>query len=245
VLRDEETNQKYSDYEYDELNGVEKEVFRPKNPDRFTCGADPYNFVPKAKATTTNSSTGSNTSSHSDGGIAVFWHLDEKLDPETKPIREWESNRFVCTYRYRHGDNVKYAEDVLKTCLYYGAMCFPEVNVRIVWEKFREWGYDGFLKYQIDERTMKPKDYPGVQSLERSKMEGFEELRNHIALHIGREVHEDLILEWKNIGSIDEMTKYDLLAASMCAKLGAKSIHSKLEDKENEKSYDLASAFFR
>ena len=130
-----------------------------------------------------------------------------------------------------------------ETCIYYGAMCFPENNIPIIAEKFFEWGYSGYLKYNIDATTGKAKDYPGVQSLERSKQEGFSELRNHISLHGAREIHEDLLTEWRNIQSIEEMTRYDLLAASMCALLGAKSIHSKLEEQENDNIYDIGSAY--
>lgn len=246
TLTAEESNQFYKDTYVDPVTGADIPTFRPKYPNRFTCGADPFNFKTESQARVadTTGKTGKSASKGSDGGIAIFWHREYNIDPEDKLISEWESCRFIVTYRFRETDNVKYAEDVLKVCIYYGAMCFPEINIRIVWEKFHEWGYDGYLKYAVDSVSGKIKEYPGVQSLERSKQEGFNELRDHIATHIRRERHEDLISEWKNIHSMEEMTKNDLLAASMCALLGAKSTYGKLVEEENEFNYDIQNAFY-
>ena len=83
------------------------------------------------------------------------------------------------------------------------------------------------------------KDSPGVTSLERSKLEGFSEIRNHISLHGNRECHEDLLYEWKNINGMEEMTRYDLLAASMCALIGSKSSYDKIVEDESSFNYDI------
>lgn len=245
ILNPNETNQKIKDFYYDPILDEEVPTYRPKFPDRFTLGADPFNFKTEAQARISNGKTSNSKGKHSDGGIAVFWHRDMTLDPEDKPISEWKSNRFICTYRYRETDNHKYSEDVLMCALYYGAMVFPEVNIRVVWDDLHSWGYDGFLKYQVDPNTGKMKEYPGIQSLERSKQEGFGWLRDHIALHGHREIHEDLLTEWKNVNGLEEMTKYDLLAASMCAGVGSKSSYSKLVAEENETNYDLSSIYKR
>ena len=242
-MKHQEVGMPIKDWEYDSLENTEREVYKPRYPNRFTCGADPFNFKKDSDMNIDGVRTAKSNSRLSDGGIAVFWHRDYSLDPEDKNVRDWESNRFVCTYRYRESDDDKYAEDVLLTCLYYGAMCFPEVNIKVVWKKFLEWGYGGFLKYDIDKNTMKGKDYPGVNQLDRSKQEGFNLLRTHIALHGHREMHEDLITEWRNIQRIEDMNSYDLLAASLCALLGEQSIHAKLEERDNEDLYDLGSAY--
>lgn len=244
VMRDGEAGTIIKDSYWDTVNDCEVPTYRPKHPDRFTVGADPYNFRTESQARVSDGRTKRTGSRLSDGGISVFWHRDTMLDPDGKPVSEWESNRFVCTYRFRHPDAHKFAEDVLKTCIYYGAMCFPEINIRVVWDDFHAWGYDGFLKYQLDPVTGKIKDYPGVQSLERSKQDGFNELRDHISLHGARECHEDLLLEWKSINGTEEMTRYDLLASSMCAKLGAKSTYHDLVNDDNDYNYDLTRTLY-
>lgn len=218
------------------------QIYRPKYPSIYTCGADPFNFKTTTQARI-NSLRGKKMSrKSSDGGIALFWNKDDMIDPDKKPVSEWQSNRFALTYRFMPRDDMEFAEDVLKVCIFYGAMCFPEVNIRVIWQKFHEWGFDGYLKYSVDPVTGKIKDFPGVQSLERSKQEGFSEIRNHIALHGMREQHIDLISEWKNITSMEEMTRYDLLAASMCALLGAKSSYHKMVEEENNFDYDITRA---
>jgi hypothetical protein len=239
-----ERNKMIQDYIWDVEAQMDVPVFVPRFPDRYTCGADPFAFKSEAQSKLGDSRTKKKSSKASDGGIAVFWHRDFMIDPEKKNISEYESNRFVCTYRNRPVNNIIFAEDVLKTCIFYGAMCFPEMNIRIIWEKFVEWGYTGFLKYGM---SLKNGEYiinkdPGVTSLERSKQEGFNEIRNHISLHGGREQHEDLLVEWKNINSMEEMTKYDLLAASMCALLGAKSSYHKLVNEDNNFDYNISKA---
>lgn len=244
LLNPNEANLKVRDSFYDPITGEEVLTYRPKYPDRFTLGADPFSFKTEAQARISNGKTSNSQGKGSDGGIAVFWHRDYGIDPEDRPISEWKTNRFICTYRFRESDNEKYAMDVLKCCLYYGAMCFPETNVPIVWEKFHAWNFDLYLKYQVDVNG-KIANRPGVYQLDKTKQEGFSWLRDHIASHISREVHADLITEWKNIQSLEEMTKYDLLAASMCCGLGVKSSYSKMVDEENETNYDLSSIYKR
>ena len=248
LLPDNEANQIIKDSFIDPVTGADIPTFRPKYPNRFTCGADPFRFKTETQArlADSNGKSGKTASKGSDGGIAIFWHRDQMIDPDDKPASEWESNRFVLTYRYRPENNEVYTEDVLKACIYFGAMCYPETNERVVWQKFHEWGYDGFLKYGM---TLRNGEYvvnkdPGITSLERSKQEGFNEIRTHISIHGKREKHEDLLLEWKNINSMEEMTKYDLLAASMCALLGAKSQYGKIVEEENEFNYDIEQAFY-
>lgn len=242
IMGDGEAGRPVEDEYWDTEKQEYVKTFRPRYPDRFTVGADPYNFKTEQQARISDGGYKKSSGRMSDGGIAVFWHRDTIIDPEGKPITEWKSNRFVATYRFRHPDNHKYAEDVLKTCLYFGAMCFPEINIRVVWDDFHSWGYDGYLKYQVDPVTKKVKETPGITSLERSKQDGFNELRNHIALHTTRECHENLLMEWKSINGMEEMTKYDLLAASMCALMGAKSSYHELVKEEDSFNYDITAA---
>ena len=239
LLPNGEANQYITDTFWDA--GLQEDVttYRPKYPTRFTCGADPFNFRTESQAKVYDGVSKKSTGRASDGGIAVFWNRDYLIDPEGKSSKEFITSRFVCTYRYRETDNHIYAEDVLKTCVYYGAMCFPEINIRVVWDDFHRWGFDGFLKYQVDPVTGKMKDSPGVTSLERSKQEGFSELRNYVSLHGNRECHEDLLYELKSINGMEEMTRYDLLAAAMCALIGSKSSYDKIVEDESSFNYDI------
>ena len=48
-------------------------------------------------------------------------------------------------------------------------------------------------------------------------------MKTHVSKHVLRERHLDLLEQLKNIGSIDEMTSYDLLTAALMALWGARS----------------------
>lgn len=240
LLGKEHANQKIKSEVFDVFTSQFIDTYRPKTMDLFTVGADPFKFKTKAQSNLGDSKSADSKNKLSDGGIAVFQHRNTLVDPENKPMEEWETNRFVCTYRYREVSDDVFAEDVLKTCLYYSSPCFPEMNVELIHKKFHDWGFDGFLKYQVDING-KIKDRPGITSLEKSKQEGFNSLRNYIAKHIKRERHDDLLLELKNIDSLEAMTKFDLLAAAMVALIGAESAYSSIMDQEENFEVDLYS----
>lgn len=144
--------------------------------------------------------------------------LDGKND-----ITRWQSHRFVCTYNFRPETVEEYCEDMLMMCVYYGCWMYPEINVPKVWEYFEARGYGGFLKYDVDIKTGKPKSTPGFNSEGGSKQDLFNGLRDYIQRHGLRERHADLLMECKEIKSIEEMTDYDLLTAAGGALLGAKA----------------------
>lgn len=232
-LDDSQSNKFTKDSYQDPDTGEDIPTWTPLHPERFTAGADPFKYKTKVQATIGDGHRKKSTGRLSDGGGAVFWHRDFNVDPEDKDIKEWESNRLVCTYRFRTSDNIEYTEDMLLMCIYYGAMMFPEINVDIVYQKFVEWGYAGYLKHQVDIHG-KIKDKPGITSLEGSKQEIFNELRNYIAKHGHRECHDTFLNEAKNIRGMEEMTRYDELTAVGCALVGAKSrYHEFLQEADN------------
>lgn len=173
----------------------------------------------------------------SNGGGAVFWHYDQEVDGNTK-AQNWKSNRFVCTYNFRPATTDEYAEDMLMMCIYYGAMMYPESNIPKIWEYFEARSYGGFLKFDIDIKTGKPKNTPGFNSEgnNSTKQDLFNSLRDYIERHGMRECHADLLVECKEIKTIMEMTDYDLLTAAGGCLLGAKGEFIKLAKPVQPKS---------
>jgi hypothetical protein len=121
--------------------GLQEEVrtYRPKYPTKFTCGADPYLYKTPSQANVFDGVSKKSVGRLSDGGMTVFWNRDFLIDPDDKPTKDWISYRPISTYRYRETDSHKFSEDVLKTCIFYGAMCFPETNIRDVYSDFVSW----------------------------------------------------------------------------------------------------------
>ena len=210
------TNRRSSRYIIDQVSGDYKRIYEPDGVYDFIAGSDSIGFLRKSEAKLRN-----DKSKLSDGGGAVFWVRDKKTDPDNKPIEQWESNRFVCTYLYRPPSDEEYAKDMLRMCVYLGAMMYPETNRTAVWEYFIKWGYDGYLLYDVDSKG-KIAERPGAYT-GNNKSDFFSLMKTHVSKHVLRERHLDLLEQLKNIGSIDEMTSYDLLTAALMALWGARS----------------------
>lgn len=195
-------------------------MWKPLHAGVFTLGADPFQFSNK-QAAQDGISLG-HKSRLSDGGIAIIWNYDEGLDGG-KSMEEWESYRFVLSYRYRPANSREYNEDVLKAAIYYGAMVFPETNIKTTYEYFIENKFGGYLLYGTDGYSGKLKDKPGMDSLERSKQELFNLWRDYVDFRCHKEQHEDILRELKTIKGIEQMRFFDLVAAGGMALIGAKN----------------------
>lgn len=200
------TNRKYS------MNGV----WYPQYADSFVASADTFK------------SDKDRVQGYrmSDGGAAVKWKHDPKIDPETKPISEWQTGRFVCTYRFRPPSTDEFCEDVLKMCVYFGALMYPEENVDHVYKYFVKRGFSGYLLYDTDTETGKPKATPGFHTGGELKKKLFNLTRNYIAAHGMREKHIDYIDECLAIRSPDDMTNFDLFTACGGCLLAEESSYS-------------------
>lgn len=221
------TNRRYSD------NGI----WFPETPIKYVASGDPFKFE------TTEGHRKSN------GAGAVFWLRDYNVDPDVvdgdpHDIRQWESNRFVCTYNMRVENKEEYLEDMLMMCVYWGAMMYPEINLAYIMDHFNNRKYGGYLYYDVDERTGKRKTNPGFNSLTATKNDIFSSSMQYIKLHGHREHHIELLDEYLNIPGIEKMKDYDLFtAAGGCLLAAQKPIYRAYVDgKENETGLD---DFFR
>lgn len=168
----------------------------------------------------------------SNGGGAVFYKHDPSTDYTEKPLDQWISNKFVVTYNIRVDDGNTYCEDMLKLALLFGAHVYPERNVPIVIEKFREWGYEGYLLNDIDANG-KLVPAPGRYTGEADKEQIFTEYMNYIRMFGKNDNHLELLEECLEINDPSEMTNYDLFSAGGMALLGAKSAFPKYIQEAN------------
>lgn len=198
----------------------------PLNGGAFNVGADPYKF---------GETEGGRMS---DGGIAVKMKRDFKLDPDSKNIEEWVSDRYVLTYRYRPEKKKDYTDDVLKVCLYFGCPVLTETNVPQVIDDFTEWGAYPFLKFLRDSQG-KLRKTPGMHSGVESKQDLFSGLRDYISRRGLYENHLDLLQEAFEIPDIKKMTHYDLLTAAGLAEVAEKSDYGAFEKEYMEEDVDI------
>jgi len=216
VLSPGEANQRMKVEEINPVTGEWVEHWAPKYPYRFTASADPF------KAGTSNDAKRMGTHSRqSDGGLAVLWEHDEKRD-ESEKMRDWDSFRFVCSYRYRPNSLKDYQEDALKMCIYFGAPIYPERNVGEMDVIFTEWGYGGYYLYDIDPRTGMRAEKPGFASYEKQKGNLFAATKDYIRYRGHKEEHASYLNECKSIKGVEQMGKYDRFTAHGGCLLGSK-----------------------
>ena len=195
----------------------------PEDPEKYTAGGDPFQFLTEIEYNKRKGST-----RLSDGGGAIYRERDKKIDPDEKPIKEHVTGNFVATYKYRTADDDDYCEDMLKACIYYGAMMYPEMNLKILYKYFYKKGYAGYLKYGYDIATGKINDLPGASTLGANKEELFKAVKHWINWRAHTCLHEGLLKEFKKIKRMEELTRYDLFAAAGYALLGSLSSFSSL-----------------
>lgn len=169
----------------------------PGNVAKFCAGGDPYRF----KLT--------KYGKRSMGAGTVFYKFDSTVDGG-KPVDQWASERFVCTYSNRPPDPDIYCEDMLMMCIYFGCEMNPEANIDMIERYFLRRGYAGYLYYKIDAKHRMALQ-AGEHTGEKSKEDIFAAWQLHIEKNGLREVHTELLEQCREID--DDMGAYDLFAA--------------------------------
>lgn len=221
---DKELCKKIRYIDYDPITRQQRYSWKPAGVNgviNFTAGGDSFNFLKKQ-----DYKQRTDSSKLSKGGGAVYWY-DSKIDPETKPIEEWESGRFVMTYEFRPPTDDEYVDDMIKMCVWIGAYMYPETNKELLWKGFIQKGFGGYLSYDIDAVTGKKADRPGIL-LQNQKEDLFKYFQSHIYHRCHEEQHIELLQDAKNINSIEQLTNYDRLAAAMEALWGSKNNFSRV-----------------
>lgn len=171
----------------------------PANYLQFVAGSDTFKFK------------NTKSSKKSDGGGAVFMKRNHTIDTDERPIEDWETYKFICTYLYRPPDKDIYCEDMLMMCIYYGCKMCPEINVPAVMDHFNRRGYQGYLHYVINKKTGRYEKNPGYNTGVKELETMFRLYHAYIQNHGYRIVHDDLLEQLQEI--TDDMGDYDLFTA--------------------------------
>jgi len=223
-LEDVQTNQKYESNIW--VEGKNVKTWKPRYPNKFTSSADPYAF----------GATESNRISKGAGG--VFWNYDENLD-DGKPIHDWLSHRTVVTYKNRPPNPDDYAEDMLLMSIYWGAMCYPEINIPLIWDHFKRRGYLGYLKYYTGPDGRKKKT-PGFNARGPVQQQMFNAHKKYIELHAHRERHIEVLEECYSIKGVEELTSHDLFVAIGGCYMGTEIQVNERSNPDNNSKSDLS-----
>lgn len=191
--------------------------YAPVEPNLFTAGVDTFGYDNK-----TTAKLRTNKSRQSDGGLAVLQERDKEKDPGDD-MREWNTFRFILSYRYRPVSTDEFNEDVLKVCVYYGATAYIERNKENTWQYFIDRGYGGYLQYDTDPVTGRRAEKPGVFSLVSSKETLFSCTKDYIRYRGHKELFLSYLQEVKSIQGMEEMTLNDRFTAHGLALMGSRS----------------------
>ena len=230
VLDDSQSNQRIRT-QGKNLYDDDVEVWMPLKPWKFTASADPYEFL----------KTRSNRAS--DGAGSVFIERDMLIDPDDKPVAQWETYRVVCTYSQRLPNPDEYAEDMLVMSIYYGAMMYPEINLSLIWKHFVKRGYSGYLKYERDVNGVWKKT-PGFFNRGEVPQRIMQLTQNYIDHFISLVRHIEVLEQWKNIKGVEELTHYDLLVSVGGMLMGSETDYGQFFDKEEKEDDGIDISIF-
>jgi hypothetical protein len=235
------TNRMMKTESWDFTKGMVVPSLAPLEGWRFTLGVDAFRNINKTEAKNAfMMGSAASNSRQSDGGLCMLWEYDESVD-KGKPKREWESDRVILTYRYRPATWNEFVDDMLMAAQYYGAMIYPEYNVEAIVKDAIEFGFGGYLLFDLDLMTGKPKPMPGRYTSTDTWQEVMPITKDYIEFHGHKENHDDLLNEFKGLKGIEDFTHKDLHAAFGMAKLGSNSRYRKyLQTQENGDSIDLS-----
>lgn len=190
-------------------DGVHK---RPTYKDIFIASSDPFKLE---KTDGYRMSKGSG---------AILYMYDSNIDSEDINVRDYKTNRFVCTYLGRPPTRDEYCEKMLKMCIYFGALMYTENNIDIVNDYFIRKGYKGYLLYNIDPVSGRKKNNAGFNTSGPSiKKKLFNLASDWINLHSHRCDHIEILDEMLSIEGPDKMTDHDLFVSVVGCLLGQES----------------------
>lgn len=221
-LAPELTNLRTQDMGFDISKGTYVPMWKPVCRNNITIGADPIRIIGKNDAKVSISG-----SRQSDFGIAGLL-IDEK------GIKE-----FILTYRYRPATQEEGMEDVIMAMVYLNALLYQENNVERLFEYVMQRGYGLYLIWDIDIRTGRVKDKPGVYTSAESKMAYFAEMKSFVEDYALIQNHDDLLQEIKDIKGLEDMTHRDLFTAGCLALIGGQSRYRQVMDVQNNMVLNL------
>jgi hypothetical protein len=109
----------------------------PTNRLKYGGAIDPYdNKIEKA------------TSKHSKGAMVIKRKFDAYIDDPNSPIQNWQTNQVAITYYHRHYDPIAFADDMLKTCIYYGTdVLIEKAKGTTIRKYFEDNGYIAYIQW--------------------------------------------------------------------------------------------------
>jgi hypothetical protein len=222
-LRPDLTNLRIQEVGFDASQGTYVPMWQPISRHKLTIGVDAIRIIGKNDAKVSISG-----SRQSDFGIAGLYE-DESGNQE-----------FILSYRYRPATQEESMEDVIMAMVYLNAMVYQENNVERLFEYIMQRGYANYLIYDVDIRTGRIKDKPGIYTTAESKIAYFAIMKTFVDKFAENAKHDDILQEIKDIRGLEDMTHRDLFTASCLALMGNQSRYRQIIDMSNSMTVDFS-----
>ena len=202
-------------------------MFRPLFPENHIIGVDPHEFNNKGESAMLKSKY----TKLSDTGITVLRRRDKTVDTNDFDKKSWKSKMVVAALQERFATNESVAEESIKAALYWGGLIHLERNKTEVWSHIIKWKYGGFLNHMAElspDGRVNIDPNPGSFVSGSTKKKMFTLAKDHFMDHIQNESILPLLKQALSITSMEELTKYDLLASFMNALIGDTSLYPEI-----------------
>jgi len=200
-------------------------MYRPMFPLKGIVGVDPHEFNNKGESRMLKSH-----SRLSDTGIVVYNKHDKTIDLE-EDKNTWKTPRAIASFNGRIVSNELVAEESLKAAIYWGFMIHLERNKTEVWSWLIKWKYGGYLNHHAEilpNGEIQIDQSPGTHMGGVSKKRVFNLMKDQLVNHASIEQIPSLLKNLVKIAAMEELTRFDDIAAYMAALDGARSIYCEI-----------------
>jgi len=216
---------------YDAVADYYIPMYRPMFPSKGIVGVDPHEFNNRGESRMLKSH-----SRLSDTGIVVYSKRDKDIDID-EDKSTWTTPRAIASFNGRIVSNELVAEEALKAAIYWGYMIHLERNKTEVWSWLIKWKYGGYLNHHAEilpNGEIQVDQSPGTHMSGVSKKRVFLLMKDQLVNHAKIEQIPSLLKNLIKIASMEELTRFDDIAAYMAALDGARSIYCEImEYQEN------------
>jgi hypothetical protein len=236
------TMEQYSAFEDEEIV-----VNRPDGIIKTIIGVDSHQFSNKAEARYIEAQN----TKKSETGISVLQRRDKSIDTDDDP-KTWKTKKFIASFKGRLATSADQADEALKVAVYYNGLINIETNRREVWEEIVKQRMGGYLNFKVEmlaNGEPKMSYIPGTSLSTASKSTGFALLADYFEYYWEIEPIYEFLSDCDDISSMEELTKYDRIAAHIQGLFGNESLYPDMmsegfEDFETETGFVLGANRF-
>lgn len=237
------TMEQYSAFEDEEII-----VNRPDGIINAIVGVDSHQFSNKSESRFLEMQN----TKKSETGIVVLQRRNKLIDKDNDP-KTWKTRKFIAYFKGRLSTSAEQADEALKAAIYYNGLINIEINRREVWEELVRSRMGGYLNYKVEllgNGEPKMSYSPGTTLGGNNKATGFAMLADYYEYNWAIDPIYELICSCDDISSMEELTKYDDIAAAIQALFGDQSLYPELmsegyEELETEGAFVLGAKSFR